>query len=141
MAHRTNDVITREREAVPWERTAPTIQPEQRPALPNGPAAAAILAAGVGSLALGLITTVDEAIEGLAQHLTLNDGVGDLSGKSLVAVVAWLGSWLVFHFLWRDRRVDFGRVFGLTLVLTGLGTLGTFPPFFEFVADAGFLRL
>jgi len=98
---------------------------------PNGPVAAAFLASGIGSFALGLFTTVAAASEGVANALRWYRPAGPLSGKSLLAVIVWLGAWIIFGSLWRGREVRFGPVYLWTLILLGLGLLGTFPPFFE----------
>ncbi len=99
--------------------------------IPNGPAAAAILAAGIGSLALGLIVVLSEASGTLLQALNLYNLVGPLSGKSSVAIVVWLVSWAALHVSWKERQVDFDKVTRFALILVGLGLLGTFPPFFD----------
>jgi hypothetical protein len=99
--------------------------------LTNGPAAAAILASGIGSFALGLFTTLTQAVPTLRNALNLSDPVGPLSGKTTAAVVIWLVAWAVFHGLWKNQQVNFTSVFTVTLVLIGLGLLGTFPLFFE----------
>ncbi len=99
--------------------------------LANGEAAAAILAAGIGALALGVITTLTAALEALGPALTLVRPAGPLSGKTTFAVVVWLIAWAVLHFTWRGRNVNFNSTFGATLVLIALGFLGTFPLFFE----------
>ena len=98
--------------------------------LNNGPAAAAILAAGIGSLALGLFTTLAQAIPSIRSALNLYDPVGPLSGKTTVAIVIWLVSWAVFHGLWRHGQVNFTKAFIATLIMIALGLLGTFPPFY-----------
>ena len=99
--------------------------------LNNGPAAAAILASGVGSFALGLFTTLAQAITAIRSALNLYDPAGPLSGKTTVAVVIWLVAWAVFHQLWKNRQVNFTKVYIATLIMVGLGLLGTFPLFFE----------
>ncbi len=99
--------------------------------LNNGPAAAAILASGIGSLALGLFTTLAQAIPTISRALNLYDPVGPLSGKTTVAVVIWLVAWAFFHGLWKNQQVDFAKVFIATLIMIALGLLGTFPLFFE----------
>ena len=103
----------------------------QKEAPTNGPAAAAILASGVGSLALGLLTTLAQAVESIRNALNLYDPVGQLSGKTTVAVVIWLVAWGFFHVLWKNQQVNFTNVFVGTLVMIGLGLLGTFPLFFD----------
>lgn len=102
--------------------------------LANGPAAAAVLAAGIGTVALGLLTTLAEAIGPLKQALNFYDPVGPLSGKTTIAVVVWLVAWAVLYGIWRSKNVDFGKVFTAALVLIALGLLGTFPPFYELFA-------
>lgn len=97
----------------------------------NGPAAAAILASGIGSFALGLFTTLAQAITAVRSALNLYDPAGPLSGKTTVAVVIWLVAWAVFHQLWKDRHVNFTKVYIATLIMVALGLLGTFPLFFE----------
>jgi hypothetical protein len=103
----------------------------QENALTNGPAAAAILASGIGSLALGLCTTLAQAMVPVKNVLTFYRPAGPLSGKTTVAVVIWLVAWAVLHSQWQDRQVHFPRVFTVTLVMIALGLLGTFPVFFE----------
>lgn len=99
--------------------------------LNNGSAAAAILASGIGSFALGLFTTLAQAIAPIRSALNLYDPAGPLSGKTTVAVVVWLVAWAVFHSLWRNQQVNFTKVYIATLIMIALGLLGTFPPFFE----------
>jgi len=99
--------------------------------LTNGPAAAAILASGIGSMALGLFTTLAQAITSIKNALNLYDPAGPLSGKTTVAVVVWVVAWGILHGLWKGKQVDFAKVFIATVILIALGLLGTFPPFFE----------
>jgi len=99
--------------------------------LNNGPAAAAILASGIGSLTLGLVTTLAQANTLIRSALNLYDPAGPLSGKTTVAVVIWLVAWVVIHQLWKNGHVNFTRIYIATLILIALGLLGTFPPFFE----------
>src|SRR5512140_880112 len=75
--------------------------------LPNGEAVAAIFAAGIGCLALGLLTTLAEASAGFKTMLAFNAGVGPLSGKTTYAVVIWLIAWAALHFVWRQKQMDF----------------------------------
>jgi lysylphosphatidylglycerol synthetase-like protein (DUF2156 family) len=103
----------------------------ETPPRPNGPAAAAILAAGIGACALGLLTTLAQASRTVARLLTFSDAVGPLSGKTTIAVVIWLVAWALLSALWRGKDVRFERVWTATVILLALGLLGTFPPFYE----------
>jgi hypothetical protein len=57
--------------------------------------------------------------------------VGPLSGKTTVAVAVYLVAWAILAAWWRGRNVRFAQVWTITLILLGLGLLGTFPIFFE----------
>jgi hypothetical protein len=102
--------------------------------LPNGPAAAALVAAGVGCLALGLFVILAEASGVAKAIMTLHAGVGALSGKTIFAVGVWLIAWASLYGLWRNKQVNFTRATLATLLLIGLGVLGTFPPVFMLFA-------
>ena len=103
---------------------------------PEGPVAAAILAAGIGAFALGVLTTLAEASEGFKDFLNLYDPVGPLSGKTIGAVIVWLIAWVVLHMMYRHRAIESRKVLTASLVLIGLGVLGTFPIFFQLFAPA-----
>jgi hypothetical protein len=98
---------------------------------PNGPAAAVMLAAGIGGLVLGLLTWLAVVSEGLKDFLELDEGVGPLSGKTTFAVVAFLASWGALYAALRDRQVEWRLAIGATIVLLAFALLFTFPPFFE----------
>ena len=102
---------------------------------PNVPAAAVILAAGIGAFVLGLLATLNEASSGINDFLRFADDVGPLSGKTIIASAAFFVAWAVFGFLWRGRDVAWRPVLTATVVLLALGFLGTFPTFFEAFAD------
>ena len=102
--------------------------------LTNGRAAAATLAAGIGCLAMGVFTTLGEVSQGVGNLLSFYNPVGALSGKTIVTVIVWLLSWSLLNGRWKDRQMDYMRVLVPSLVLVGLGLLGTFPPFFDLLA-------
>ena len=93
---------------------------------PNGAAMAAVLAAGIGALALGLLVILHEVK--IFSAPALYAPAGGLSGRSTLAVAAWLVSWAVAHLRWKDREVGAPRVFAVTLMLVALGVILTFPP-------------
>jgi hypothetical protein len=102
---------------------------------PEGPIAAAIIAGGVGAAALGLVTTLAEASEGIADRLRWSEAVGPLSGKVIVAVLVWLVAWAILHVVLRGRPYETRRALVVSLVLIALGVLGTFPTFFQLFGD------
>ena len=111
-------------------------EPLDRTDKPEGPVSAAILAGGVGALLLGLFTTLAEASTDFKDFLSFYDPVGPLSGKTISAIVLWLVAWGLLHLVWRDKAVESTRVLVASLILIGLGVLGTFPVFFQAFAPA-----
>lgn len=92
----------------------------------NGSAMAAFLAAGIGAFAMGSFVLLNEA--GVFAAPALFAPAGGVSGRTTFAVAVWLISWAVLHSRWRDRVIAPRRVYLLTLILTGLGIVATFPP-------------
>lgn len=98
---------------------------------PNGPVAAVMLAAGFGTLVLGILTTLGEASTGIAEFLELSERVGPLSGKTIFAAVAFVVSWGGLHMALRDREVEWRPVTIALIALVAVGLVLTFPPFFQ----------
>ena len=103
---------------------------------PEGPIAAAVIAAGVGAFALGLLTTLSEMSKTIKDLLSFYDPVGSLAGKTVGALVIWLVSWVLLHMVYRDKGFETRKTLTLALILIALGTLGTFPIFFQAFAPA-----
>jgi hypothetical protein len=108
---------------------------------PNGPVAAAFIAAGTGCAVLGVVIVLQEAgiltaqLLDFSKNYGLGSGVGPLSGKVTIATIAFLLSWTVLGVLWRHREVDFRRAFIVALILVAIGFALTFPPIFEVFAQ------
>lgn len=100
----------------------------------TGVASSALIAGGIGALVLGLMTTLAEMSEGIANMLKWVGPVGPLSGKTGLSVIAWLVSWFVLNNMWKGQDYDLKKAYTITLVLIGLGFLLTFPPFFVLFA-------
>lgn len=98
---------------------------------PNGPPLAAVVSAAFGSFVLGLFTTMAEASEAIKEWLKFKGPVGPLSGKTTLAVVAWLVAWAALGFAWRGKQVNLRTAVIVAAVLIGLGIVGTYPSFFE----------
>jgi hypothetical protein len=101
---------------------------------PEGPISAAIIGAGVGAAALGLLTTLAEASTTIHDWLQFSDPVGPLSGKTIMAVIVWLLAWVALHLGLRNKPYETGRALTICLILLGLGILGTVPTFFQALA-------
>jgi hypothetical protein len=123
---------------------------EQIDTKPNGPVAASFLAAGVASLVIGIGVVLNEASSTIKDAIGVDfnaflqfdksfgfgSGVGPLSGKVGLAIIAFVVSWVVFHLWLRGKEVNFRNFFIASLVLVGLGFALTFPPIFLLFAPA-----
>ena len=99
--------------------------------IPNGPAAAALLAGGIGSAIFGLIVLFSEINESFGGSLNWYNPVGPLSGKSTLGVAAFFIAWGVLHFMWKDKDVNFKSISIAAFILLAIGLLTTFPPFWS----------
>lgn len=97
----------------------------------NGSAMAAILAAGIGTFAMGFFVIANEA--GLYAAPALYSPAGGVSGRTTFATLTWLVAWFVMHRRWSRREVAAPRVFAITLVLIAVGIVLTFPPLWRLV--------
>src|SRR5579872_3494208 len=98
---------------------------------PNGPAAAALLAAAIGSLALGVLALMADAFGSLGRALSVWPPTGPLSGVTDAAIIVWLIAWFALSRRWARRDLNFRRVNRLAAVLFAAGLLLTFPPFMD----------
>ena len=97
--------------------------------IPNGPGAAAILAAGIGCAMVGILAFAAEVSRPFANMLNFYNPVGPLSGKTTVATVVWLVAWFVLSRHWHNKTVALGAINVAAFILLGIGFLLTFPPF------------
>ena len=100
------------------------------PARTDGPAAAAMLAAGIGIFTLGLLIVLSEVSAPIHDFLEWWDfgrGVGPLAGKTTIAVIVWAVSWAILAAALRAKDVNLKAWFTASLVLGLLGAVGSFP--------------
>lgn len=117
---------------------------------PNGPVVAAFIAAGVASLVIGIGVVFNEASAAIKSAIGIDfnaflqfdknfgfgSGVGPLSGKVGLAIIAFAVSWVLLHLYLRGKEVNFRTGFIAALVLVGVGFALTFPPIFKLFAPA-----
>jgi hypothetical protein len=100
----------------------------QESGLPNGSGSAAILAAGIGALALSLLAISADKVVSVKQLMVFYKPTGPLSGVTTSAILVWLLAWAILNARWRGRNVAVARVSVIALILLGLSLLLTFPP-------------
>lgn len=96
--------------------------------LPNGPGAAALLAAGIGAFALAVLAIVADRVATFKSLMIFYKPTGPLSGVTTSAIFIWLVAWLILDAFWKKRDVALGRAAAAALVLLVLGLVLTFPP-------------
>ncbi|MDR3791958.1 MAG: hypothetical protein P4L03_01130 [Terracidiphilus sp.] len=94
----------------------------------NGPGAAALVAAGIGSFLLALFALIADKTPAFKSLMIFWKPTGALSGVTTSAVLAWLLVWFVLHRRWRSHTVNLGLAATLSLVLLATSLLLTFPP-------------
>ncbi len=99
--------------------------------LPNGPGAAAILAAGIGSAAMGVLAFAGDASDAIGKALNFYNPTGTLSGVTTLAIIIWLIAWFVLARIWGTKTVDVVKINIVSFVLLAVGFLLTFPPFMD----------
>jgi hypothetical protein len=99
--------------------------------LPNGPGAAAILAAGIGCALVGILTLAGDASDAIGKLLNIYNPVGTLSGVTTVAIIVWLAAWYFLNQQWRTKTVDLAKVNVVAFIGLAIGFLLTFPPFMD----------
>ncbi|MGE0751970.1 MAG: hypothetical protein AB7K64_15445 [Variibacter sp.] len=104
--------------------------------IPNGPGAAAILAAGIGCAMIGILAFAAEAAKPVANALNIYKPVGPLAGKTTLAIIVWLVAWFILSRLWQNKTVAMNSVNVAAFVLLGIGFLLTFPPFWALFLGA-----
>lgn len=116
--------------------------PASRERIPGGIAVAALIAAMVGMLTLAVVnafTAGSPAFNAWVHSVGKlwmpgAQGIGPYSGKETLALIGWLGSWVILHFALRKRDLEISRWFIVFLVGVGIATTLIWPPVFEYLA-------
>jgi hypothetical protein len=99
--------------------------------IPNGPGAAAILAAGIGSAALGILSFAGDASDTIGKWLNWYNPTGTLSGVTTLTIIVWLVVWFVLARRWETKTVATNMINIVSFVLLAVGFFLTFPPFMD----------
>ena len=99
--------------------------------VPNGPGGAAILAAGIGCAAIGILAFAGDASDAIGKFLNFYNPVGTLSGVTTLGIIVWLVSWFVLNRLWGTQTIPMVRVNVAAFALLAVGFLLTFTPFMD----------
>ncbi len=97
-------------------------------ALPNGPGAAALLAAGIGAFLLAALAVAADHLPAISRLMIFYRPTGPLSGVTSSAILVWLAVWAVLDARWKRRTVALRTIAVTALALLALGLVLTFPP-------------
>lgn len=103
---------------------------------PTGIAAAAILSAALGILALAVSHTLADASKAVETWVHAwgkawmpgAQGIGPYSGKETLALLTWLISWILLHLALRRKNVSLTISGVLFLAIVGAATTLLWPP-------------
>ena len=100
----------------------------------------ALLAAGLGSFALGFLALLNEISAPVHDFLPWVQAVGPLSGKVFLALIVWAVAWIGLHVILARRSVRLNLWALAAAALDGLGILFMFPPFWGLFVSEGRFR-
>lgn len=110
--------------------------------VPSGSAVAALMAAMLGMLALAVVNVFTAAskdfnawVHGVGKlWMPGAAGIGPYSGKETIALVVWVGTWVILHFALRGRKLKLSTWLIVFLVGVGVATTLIWPPVFEYLS-------
>jgi hypothetical protein len=102
--------------------------PTLTPTIPNGPGAAALLAASVGCFTLAILAFAGDKSPAIKSAMNVYKPTGPLSGVTTIAILAWLALWAILEFRWGKETVSIGPITTVAFLLLALSFLLTFPP-------------
>lgn len=119
--------------AVGWKRRAH---------VPGGVAVAALLAAMMGMLALGVVNILTTAYDGVDAWVhgvgTLwmpgAAGIGPYAGKETLSLVVWMAAWVALHYALRRRELRVSTWLIVFVAGVGVATILILPPVFAHIA-------
>lgn len=103
--------------------------------LQDGIVLSTILASGIGCAIFGFFVTLSESNGSVKQALTIMNSVGPLSGKVIISFSLWIVVWVILHIKMKNKQLNHHKVYKLSFSFILLGLLGTFPPFYQMVAE------
>ncbi len=99
--------------------------------IPNGPGAAAVLAAGIGCATIGILDLAGDASGAIGKLLSFYNPTGTLSGVTSISIIVWLVTWFALNRRWHARTVAMAKVNVAAFALVAMGFLLTFPPIID----------
>ena len=102
---------------------------EAESAIPNGAAAAAILAAGIGCFSVGFFGLLGDVFPAMAHFFNFYNPTGPLSGVTTTAIFVWIILWAVLSRSWKGKSLPMSKINTIAFLFLLAGLLLSFPPF------------
>jgi hypothetical protein len=115
----------------------------------SGPAAAALISAGIGCVTMmvshhfsdadksktveNFIWSVGSWIPGSHNPSRLWGNIGSYSGKETMLLIGWLVSWAILYLLWKDKQIKSRTIFFWMFLLFVAATAMSWHPLFPYL--------
>jgi hypothetical protein len=119
----------------------------EKPPTVSGPAAAALISAGLGCFLMmvthhladtakwreQIVWLIGSWIPGSHSPDQLYGEIGSYSGKETILLVSWLVSWFVLHRLWQHRNIKPKTIFFWMFTFFVAAAVMSWPPLFPYL--------
>jgi hypothetical protein len=119
----------------------------QSPPTVSGPAAAAFISAGFGCFMMmithhlsdtskareKIVWAIGSWIPGSHNKSELWGNIGSYTGKETMLLVGWILSWLLLHFLWKNKNIKARTIFFWMFALLIAATAMSWHPLFPYL--------
>lgn len=119
----------------------------QNPPIGSGPAAAALISAGFGCFLMMVVHHLSDTskarekivwalgswIPGSRNESELWGNIGSYTGKETVLLLGWLVSWLLLHFLWKNKNIKSRTIFFWMFAFFVAATAMSWHPLFPYL--------
>ncbi|HLO85653.1 MAG TPA: hypothetical protein VK203_11705 [Nostocaceae cyanobacterium] len=119
----------------------------QNPPKVSGPAAAALISAGIGCLTMMIVqhfTAISKDIDNIIWMLgswipgsrnanKVYGEIGSYSGKETMLLIGWLVNWIILHLAWRNTNVKTRTIFFWMFFLFIAATAMSWHPLFSYL--------
>jgi hypothetical protein len=115
----------------------------------SGPAAAALISAGIGCVTMmvthhfsdadksksieNIVWMLGSWIPGSHNPSKLWGNIGSYSGKETMLLVGWLVSWVILSLLWKDKQIKSRTIFFWMFLLFIAATVMSWHPIFPYL--------
>lgn len=113
----------------------------------SGPAAAAIISAGIGCLTMmvthhlsetsqavdKIVLAIGSWIPGSHNPDKMWGSIGSYAGKETMLLIGWLLSWIVLYWLWKHKNIKAKTIFLWMFILFVVSTAMSWHPLFPYL--------